>query len=127
MRKRKWETMKEVRQAIVSQLKTVHPRVYFLKASNTAQFPYLVYTIQITDLGDGLRVVTLDVDGWNNQDDTTALEDLMINVKNALNRNLVINNNLFLSFYLDRQLALTDDDPQLNRRTNIFMGRLYER
>lgn len=119
--------MKEVRQAIVSQLKTVHPRVYFLKASNTAQFPYLVYTIQITDLGDGLRVVTLDVDGWNNQDDTTALEDLMINVKNALNRNLVINNNLFLSFYLDRQLALTDDDPQLNRRTNIFMGRLYER
>jgi hypothetical protein len=48
-------------------------------------------------------------------------------VKDTFDRNLSINENLFLSFYLDRQLALTDDNPQLNRRTNIFMGRLYER
>jgi hypothetical protein len=127
MKMRKWETMKEVRQAIVTQLKSVHPRVYFLKATDTAQFPYLVYTIEITDLGDGLRLVTLDVDGWDNQDDTTVLEDLMINVKNALNRNIMINDNLYMSIYVDRQLALTDDNPDLNRRTNIFIGRLYER
>ncbi|CAM3678691.1 hypothetical protein GCM10009865_47610 [Aeromicrobium ponti] len=119
--------MKTIRQAINSQLKSIHPRVHFLKPSDTAQFPYLVYTIEITDLGDGLRMVTLDVDGWDNKDDTTELEDLMTSVKNALNRNLIINDNLFMSIYLDRQLALTDDNPQLNRRTNIFLGRLYER
>jgi hypothetical protein len=127
MRMRKWETMQEIRNVIKSQLKAIHPRVYFLKAPNNAQFPYLVYTIELTDLGDGLRMVTLDVDGWDNQDHTTVLETLMTSVKNALDRNLSINENLFLSFYLDRQLALTDDNPQLNRRTNIFLGRLYER
>jgi hypothetical protein len=119
--------MIEVRKTIKSQLKSIHPHVYFLKAPSNAQFPYLVYTVELTDLGDGLRMVTLDVDGWDNQDDTTALETLMSNVRTALDRNLSINESLFLSFYLDRQLALTDENPQLNRRSNIFMGRLYER
>ncbi len=119
--------MIEVRKAIKSQLKSIHPHVYFLESPSNAKFPYLVYTIELTDLGDGLQMVTLDVDGWDNKDDTTALETLMSNVKSGLNRNIVINESLYMSFYLDRQLALTDENPQLNRRTNIFIGRLYER
>jgi hypothetical protein len=119
--------MKEVRQAINNNLKSIQPRTYFLQSPPGAPFPRLVYTIEITNLEDELKLVTLDVDGWDNQKDTTALEDLMTSVKNAFNKNLVINDKLFISFYLDRQLALTDDDPQLNRRTNIFLGRLYER
>lgn len=119
--------MKEVRKAIVSSLKAIHPHVSHMRVSNDAPFPYLVYTLEITDAGDGLNMVTLDVEGWDNLDDTSRLEDLMGKVKNALNKSLVINDNLFLSIYLDRQFALTDDNPQLKRRMNIFMGRLYER
>jgi hypothetical protein len=119
--------MKEVRKAINAQLKTIHPRTYFLQSPSSAPFPRLVYTIEITNLEDGLQLISLDVDGWDNQDDTTRLEDLMFNVKNTFNKNLVINDKLFISFYLDRQLALIDDNPQLKRRTNIFLGRLYER
>jgi hypothetical protein len=119
--------MKTIRQAIKSQLKSIHPRVYFLKSPNDAQFPYLVYTIEVTDLGDDLKMVTLDVDGWDNKEDTTELEDLMVTVKNGLNRKIILNDDLFMSMYLDRQLAPPDDNPQLSRRTNIFLGRLTER
>ena len=121
--------MKTIRQAIKSELTSIHPRVYFLNApqNGTAQFPYLVYTIEITDLDDGLRMVTLDVDGWDNKEDTTELEDLMVSVKNGLNRQVILNDNLFMSMFLDRQLVVPDDNPQLSRRTNIFLGRLYER
>lgn len=127
MKMRKWATMKEVRKAVQAELKSIHPGVYFLKSSSKAEFPYLVYTIEITDLGDNLSMITLDVDGWDNQRDTTILENLMDSVKNALNKTLIINDKLYTSFYLDRQLALIDDNPALNRRTNIFIGRLYER
>jgi hypothetical protein len=119
--------MKTIRQAIKSQLKSIHPRVHFLKAPKDAEFPYLVYTIQITDLGDNLKMVTLDVDGWDNKEDTTELENLMVSVKDGLNRSIILNDNLFMSVYLDRQLAPPDDNPLLSRRTNIFLGRLYER
>lgn len=119
--------MQEIRKAIVSCLEAVHPEVYHLLAPEDAPFPYLVYTLEITDVGDDLKLVALDVDGWDKLDDSTRLEGLMKAVTNALNKNLVINSNLVLSIYLDRQLALTDDDPSLKRRTNIFMGRLYER
>ncbi|TWE06403.1 hypothetical protein FB550_102425 [Neobacillus bataviensis] len=119
--------MKTIRQAIKSQLTSIHPRVYFLKSPDNAQFPYLVYTIQITDLSDNLKMVTLDVDGWDNKEDTTELEDLMVSVKNGLNRQVILNDNLFMSMYLDRQLVVPDDNPELSRRTNIFLGRLYER
>jgi hypothetical protein len=119
--------MKEVRKAINAQLKTIYSRTYFLQAPSSAPFPKLVYTIEITNLEDGLQLISLDVDGWDNQDDTTRLEEIMTSVKNAFNKNIVINDKLFISFYLDRQLALPDDNPQLNRRTNIFLGRLYER
>lgn len=127
MKMRRWAKMKEVRQAINTKLKSIHPKTYFLQSPSTAPFPRLIYSIEITDLEDGLRLVTLDVDGWDNKEDTTALEDLMISVKNEFNKNLVINDQLFISFYLDKQLALPDDNPQLNRRTNTFLGRLYER
>jgi archaellum biogenesis ATPase FlaH len=119
--------MIDIRNVIVNKLKTIHPRVYFLKSSSTASFPYLVYDVNITNLEDGLQLVTLDVDGWDNVSDTTALEQLMDKVKDTLNTQTVIVDKLAVTFYLDRMTTLVDDDPTLNRRKYIFEGRLYER
>lgn len=119
--------MIDARKAIYAQLKAVHPRVYYLRAPETADFPYLVYEFEITDLGDGLQLLTLDVDGWDNRADTTELENLMMATKSRFNRSIVIDDKQVIHFYLDRQLALVDEDPSLNRRKYIYQGRLFER
>jgi len=119
--------MIEIRKLLYSRLKAIHPRVYFLRAPETAVFPYLVYSFELTNLEDGLNLLTLDVDGWDNVADTTALETMMDNVHTSFKEANIVTEELYVHFHTDRRLALTDDDPSLNRRTNIYLGRLFER
>lgn len=119
--------MINIRKAIQSHLKTVHPRVYFLKAPESAEFPYLVYEIEVSHVEDDLNMVTLDIDGWDDASDTMPLEILMVNVQNTLNKTITINGDLALFLNLDRKFPLTDPDPKINRRKYIYQGRLYER
>jgi hypothetical protein len=119
--------MLELRKAIQSNLKAIHPRLFFLRAPEKSIFPYLVYTIEITNIEDNLQLVTLDVDGWDDNSDTIPLETLMEAVKQTFNKQIIINDKLAMFLDLDRRLTLTDTDPRLNRRKYIFNGRLYER
>jgi hypothetical protein len=119
--------MIEIRKSIVAELMAVHPRVYFVTAPTDAEFPYLIYSVEATDLGDGLQMITLDVDVWDQKADTTDIENLMDQVKSRMDRALFINDELYLKFYLDRQLAIEMAEIGLNRRTNIFTARHYER
>jgi hypothetical protein len=119
--------MINIRKVIQAHLKTIHPQLHFMQAPESAKFPYLVYQIEITNLGDDLQMVTLDVDGWDNKSDTTELETIMDKVKQSLNKQIMITPKLAVFLDLDRRLTLTDSDPRLNRRKYIFNGRLYER
>ncbi|WP_423408021.1 hypothetical protein AABM38_20465 [Heyndrickxia sp. MSNUG] len=119
--------MLEIRKLLHSKLKAIHPRVYFLRAPETAVFPYLVYSFELTNLEYGLNLLTLDVDGWDNAADTTALEAMMDSVHSSFKEANIVSDKLYVHFHTDRRLALTDDDPALNRRTNIYLGRLFER
>jgi hypothetical protein len=130
MEYQKWRMRKQMynlRKTIQAQLKTVHPRLHFMSAPENTKFPYIVYQIEITNIGDDLQMVTLDVDGWDDNRDTTELEILMDGVKQSLNKQIMINDKLAVFFDLDRRLTLTDSDPRINRRKYIFNGRLYER
>jgi hypothetical protein len=127
---RKWRMRKQmlnIRKVIQAHLRAVHPRLHFLRAPESAKFPYLVYELEITNIGDDLQMVTLDVDGWDDNNDTTELEVIMDNVKKSLNKQIMIIDKLALFLDLDRRLTLTDTDPRINRRKYIFNGRLYER
>jgi hypothetical protein len=119
--------MINIRKAIQAHLKSIHPQLYFMQAPESAKFPYLVYQIEITNLGDDLQMVTFDVDGWDNNSDTTELETIMDKVKQSLNKQIMITPKLAVFLDLDRRLTLTDTDPRINRRKYIFNGRLYER
>lgn len=119
--------MIDVRRTIHLHLETIHPSVHYLKAPEDETFPYLVYEIEITHIEDDLHMVTLDIDGWDDNEDTTPLELLMNNVQKNLNRKTIFNENLAMFLTLDRKFSVTDPNPQLNRRRYIFSGRLYER
>ncbi|WHY75707.1 hypothetical protein QNH20_16435 [Neobacillus sp. WH10] len=119
--------MIEIRKVIQAHLKSIHPRVFFMKATETVQYPYIVYEINITYIEDDQQMITLDVDGWDNNGDTAPLELLMDSISKTLNKKIIINDYLAMFINLDRKFPLADPDPQINRRKYIFTGRLYER
>ena len=121
--------MIELRKALRKHLKTIHPRAYFQRAPDTAQFPYITYSFEMIPDGEGFELVVLDIDGWDMPDDgdTTGLERLMSDVKRSMDKKTLTTDDLVVSFYLDRKLALEDDNPKIIRRKYVYQGRLFER
>ena len=122
--------MKNLRKLLHPYLKSIHPRVYFQDAPDDAQFPYLTYDFtQITNDGEEFETVALDIDGWDMPagGDTTALENLMESVNDALNKKTLTAEGLAVTFYLDRKIPLTDDNKDIRRRKYIYEARLFGR
>ena len=122
--------MKNLRKLLHPYLKSIHPRVYFQDAPDDAQFPYLTYDFtQITNDGEEFETVALDVDGWDMPagGDTTALENLMESVNDALNKKTLTAEGLAVTFYLDRKIPLRDDNKNIRRRKYIYEARLFGR
>lgn len=122
--------MKNLRKLLHPYLKSIHPRVYFQDAPDDAQFPYLTYDFtQITNDGEEFETVALDIDGWDMPvgGDTTAIENLMDEVNQALNKKTLTAEELAVTFYLDRKIPLRDDNPAIKRRKYIYEARLFGR
>jgi len=122
--------MKNLRKLLHPYLKSIHPRVYFQDAPDDAQFPYLTYDFtQITNDGEEFETVAVDIDGWDMPagGDTTALENLMESVNDALNKKTLTAEGLAVTFYLDRKIPLRDDNPAIKRRKYIYEARLFGR
>ena len=121
--------MIELRKALHPRLRAIHPRAYFQRAPDTAQFPYLTYSFELIPDGEGFELTVLDIDGWDlpNNNDTTRLENLMSDVNRAMNKTTLTTDDLVISFYLDRKLALEDDNPKIIRRKYVYQGRIFER
>lgn len=122
--------MKNLRKLLHPYLKSIHPRVYFQDAPDDAQFPYLTYDFtQIVNDGEEFETVALDIDGWDMpaNGDTTALETLMQNVNDLLNKKTLTAEGLAVTFYLDRKIPLRDDNKNIRRRKYIYEARLFGR
>lgn len=119
----------ELKEAILSHLKSKHPRVYHQSAPKNAGFPYLVYNLpNSTDDGVMERFV-LEIDGWDKSKDTTAIETLMDSVDKEIHRKTVIisdaNTAISATFYRENRIPLRDDDPQICRRKYVYQVRTH--
>jgi hypothetical protein len=118
--------MINIRTAIQTYLKSKSSRVYFQVAPDDAIYPYIVYDIiNIYDDGEETQLIALDVDGWDNNSDTTTLETLMQTVD--LNKQVLTTDNLSVAFFLENKIPLKDEEPQINRRKYTYTGKIYER
>jgi len=120
--------MRELRKALKTKLKTIHSGVFFQAAPEDAVFPYLVFDIpNIFDDGEGQEIATVDVDAWDINPDTTALETLITSVNAGLNKAVLTSDNLTAAFYLDNKIPLTDEDQRIRRRKYIYQAKLFRR
>ena len=118
--------MIELRKAIQTYLSTIHSETYFESAPEGATFPYIIFTVDIYDSGEGEQLVDLEIDGWDNNPDTTSLENLMNSI-NQINKTVLATDDGTVVFYLDYKKVIKDDDSRINRRKYIYSGKYYER
>lgn len=117
----------EIRKVIHTYLKTKHSRVYYQSPPETATMLYVVYDMP-NSIDDGsMERFILDIDIWDNADDTTALETLADSIDKGLHRKTVsISGTITATFYRENRLALKDDDPRIRRRKIIYQIRTHE-
>ncbi len=120
--------MIEIRKVLHPYLLALHSRVYFQRAPDTAQMPYLTYTFaNIRGEGEGRQILTLDIDGWDNKEDSTGLENLMSGIEAGLDRHVLAGTGIVAAFYLENKMPVLEDDRKIQRRRYIFQGRIYKR
>jgi len=120
----------EIRKMIKTQLKTIHPRVYYRTAPDTAVFPYLVYDLPNSTDDGTLEQFVLDVDAWDSTSGDTTIVEILIdnNADKSLHRKTItVDDVLAVTFYRENRLTLTDDDPNIKRRKYIYEVRTFER
>jgi len=119
----------ELRKMINTMLKSIHPRIYYRSAPDTAVFPYLVYDLPNSTDDGTLEQFILDVDAWESTNgDTTGLETLIDSADKSLHRKTItVDDVLAVTFYRENRLTLTDDDPNIKRRKYTYEVRTFER
>jgi len=120
--------MIEIRKALNPFLKSLHPRVYFNQAPQTAVFPYLKYDLQMYPDGEGNELVTLEVDGWdsNTAGDPMPVELLMDSLK-ALDKKTLSTDLITVTFFLENRLTVEDDNKDIKHRKYSYAGNLIRR
>lgn len=126
----------ELRDMIKDYIKTVHPRVYFQAAPKNAIFPYIVFDLP-NSIDDGsMENFVLDIDGWDNEIDTTALETLMaaidgdgvkLNPSGLHRKTVILPDDTSATFYRENRLSIIDEDKkEIRRRKIIYQVRTHK-
>ena len=98
-----------------------------MKATDKEIFPYIVYDLPQSYSNDDQEIFNLDIDIWDNNQDTTELETLSRIIWNALDRYHFIDEDMQFSIYRQGRFAIDDDDPRIKRRTLTFNLRYFNR
>jgi len=111
--------MIELRKIIVRKLRKHHEQVHYQNASKDATFPYIVYDFPNSFTEGEQEIFNLDVDIWDNRDDTTELETIASNVWKAFNRYRYLDENIQFSIYRDSRLPPLDEKEKNIKRRKI--------
>ncbi|MCR8635748.1 DUF3168 domain-containing protein [Paenibacillus radicis (ex Xue et al. 2023)] len=117
----------ELRKVIQSQLKVIHPRVFYEITPDNTKFPYIVFELP-NSVDDGtMENFVLEVDGWDapTDADTMPLEQLMSNIDEALHKKVVTGEGLAFIFYRENRMSLPDDDKRIRRRKYVYQVRTF--
>lgn len=120
--------MVDLRRELTKLLKKYHSRVYFQKAPSTAKMPYIVFDLPNAFDNEGQEIFNLDIDIWDNRQDTTELETLASQLWKELNYYRHIDESIQFSIYRENRLPpLDEDDNNIKRRKLIFQLKYFDR
>lgn len=119
--------MIELRKILEQELLSIHPRVAYQR-NIKEDFPYVLYDLPNSFVQDDQEIFNLDIDIWDNHDDTTEIETIASNVWRRLNKYHYIDDNIQFSIYRENRLPPMDDkERSIKRRKLIFQLRYFDR
>lgn len=120
--------MLNLRRVVIQKLREYNDRVYYQHAPNDKKYPYIVYNFPNSFTDEEQEVFNLDVDIWDNKQDTSVIENLMTDIWRGLQRYRYIDDDIQLSIYRDTRLPpLDEDEVSIKRRKMIFQVRYFDR
>lgn len=108
-------------------IEDIHPSVYYQNATKDTQFPYVVYDLPNSFTNQDQDIFNLDIDIWDNEEDTTNMEKLATIIWRELHRYRYIDEDIQFTIYRMNRLNIVDDDKRIKRRKLIFQVRYYDR
>jgi hypothetical protein len=118
--------MIKIRKILLDYLKSVHSRVYYEVAPETATLPYVVFDLpNSVNFEADRQDFTLEIDVWDNNKDTTGIETLTTNIDKVLHKLRHLDNDYLL--IIERNNRLNISDPDLKRRMLRYTVKVYER
>lgn len=120
--------MIELRTELTRLLKTYHLRSSFQQATDKTAFPYIEFDLPNSFDNEGQEVFNLDVDIWDDNEDTTEIETLASAIWKGLNHYHFMNENIQFSIYRENRLPPLDEkESHIKRRKLIFSLRYFDR
>ena len=123
----------EFSKAIGNYLASKVTRAYKSNAPEEAVFPYAVFYLPNSINTDPSEDFYLDVDIWDNKQDTTALENLVDIIDGdgdvlnptGLHHKTITADGITATFYRESRSEIEDEDPRLSRRQLQYSVRVY--
>lgn len=91
--------MNDLIEVILDQLKSIHPRVYQNDAEDDADFPYIVFKVDTGINTEKRHDDILIIEVWDENQDTTFIEDLTDKVERKLDYECINTDKLSTLFY----------------------------
>lgn len=118
--------MNDLIEVILKELKKFHPRVYQLEAEDEAEFPFIIFSIDTSTNTDSRDNHILVIEIYDENQDTTAVEDLADVINEEFNYKCVNTNKFDTVFYKEmRKISPKDDKDDLECRELRFEMHTY--
>jgi hypothetical protein len=113
---------------LYTKLSETQKPVYFEIAPSKTVFPYIVYKLpNSVNVESDRQDYTLQIDVWDKNTDTTALETLTDDIDKQLYKLEHLDTDQFLKFERESRLMIPDTDPKIKRRQLRYVVKQYER
>ena len=121
--------MIELYASIYDRLRTVLDRVFYerIKEPEKIIYPYATFTLASSSDQNNRMTFILEIDIWDNNQDTSTLETLTWDVKKAIDHYVFDNTDVSYHAYIINILNIPDEDENLRRRQLRFEFKTYLR
>lgn len=117
-------TITQLRPILQTQLRTVADRVFYEHTKGEPTFPYVVYDISSFTYGEVINQLQLEVNAYDNADDTTTLETLADSIWTLFDHKYYIDTNLEFSAYQNVRNNIDVPEKKIHQRRLVFTLRI---
>ena len=127
LRKELSKLLKEYHPNVIRDGKSMS-RVHFQTTSDERPYPYITFNLPNSFSNEQQEVFVLDVDIWDNKDDSKAIDELASLLWKKLNYYEHVDEDIQFSIYRDIRLPPLDEkERNLKRRKLTFQLRYFDR